>query len=49
MLDIIKLFETIILDQNQKKIYYILSISSNGGMLRFANTSLALLRHGNII
>ena len=46
MLDINKLFETIILDRNSKTT--ILSNSSNDGMLRFANSSLALLRHGNI-
>ena len=40
-------FETIILDRNPKT--KILSNSSNDGMLRFANISLALLRHGNII
>ena len=35
------LFETMILDRKPK--------TSNDGMLRFANISLALLRHGNII
>ena len=42
-----KLFETIILDRNPKA--KIFSTSSNDRMLRFANISLALLRHGNII
>ena len=41
------LFETMILDQKPNT--KILSNSSNDGMLRFANISLALLRHGNII
>ena len=40
MLDINKLFETIILDRNPKT--KILSNSSNNGMLRFANITLAL-------
>ena len=40
------LFETMILDRKPKT--KILSNSSNDGMLRFANISLALLRHGNI-
>ena len=47
MLDINKLVETIILDRNPKT--KIRSNSSNDGMPRFANISLALLRHGNII
>ena len=47
MLDINKLFETIIPYRNPKT--KILSNSSNVGMLRFANISLALLHHGNII
>ena len=41
------LYETIILDRNAKT--KILSNSSNDGMLRFANISLALMRYGNII
>ena len=41
------LVETIILDRNPKT--KIRSNSSNDGMPRFANISLALLRHGNII
>ena len=47
MLDINKVFETIILDRNPKT--KILSNSSKDGMLRFANISIALLRHDNII
>ena len=47
MFDIIKLFETIILDRNPNTI--ILSTSANDGMLRFANIPLALLRHCNMI
>ena len=47
MLDINKLFETMILHRNPKT--KILSNSSNDGMLRFANISLGLLRNGNII
>ena len=47
MLDINKLVETIILDRNPKT--KIRSNSSNDGMPRFANISLALLRHGNIV
>ena len=47
MLDITKLFETIILDRNPTR--KILSNSSNDGILTFANISLALLCHGNII
>ena len=39
------LFEAMILDQKTK----ILSNSSSDEMHRFANISLALLRHGNII
>ena len=41
------LFETISLDRNPK--IKILSFSSNDGMLRFANISLALLHHGYIL
>ena len=42
-----KLFETIILDRDPKS--KIRSNSSNDGMLRFANISLALLRNSNTI
>ena len=41
------LFEAMILDQKPKT--KILSNSSSDGMHRFANISLALLRHGNIV
>ena len=41
------LFDTMILDQKPKT--KILSNSSSDGMPIFANISLALLRHGNII
>ena len=41
------LFEAMILDQKPKT--KILSNSSSDGMHRFANISLSLLRHGNII
>ena len=46
MLDLNRLFDPIIIDRNLKtKIQRI----SNNGMRRFANISLALLRHGNIV